>query len=62
MVALNFGSATRDRTWDILLNREALYRLSYRGIPENHTKKGFLIKVKARQSKNQLQADVYGNY
>ena len=24
------GSATRARTWDILLNREALYRLSYR--------------------------------
>ncbi len=26
------GSATRARTWDILLNREALYRLSYRGM------------------------------
>lgn len=37
------GSATRARTWDILVNSEALYQLSYRGIPENHIKKSLII-------------------
>jgi hypothetical protein len=30
--ACKICSAARDRTWDILVNSEALYRLSYRGI------------------------------
>ncbi len=29
---LEFGSATRTRTWDPMINSHLLYRLSYRGI------------------------------
>jgi hypothetical protein len=54
---LCFGSATRDRTWDILLNREALYRLSYRGILENHSRMAPLIK-KRQVQRNEAKKEV----
>src|SRR5690606_13245268 len=40
-----FGSATRTRTWDPMINRHLLYRLSYRG-----TAVRILLFVKAKSS------------
>jgi hypothetical protein len=31
-LCVKFGSATRTRTWDPMINSHLLYRLSYRGI------------------------------